>query len=87
MQIGKIEGCLALCYDLTIDLRGMNFLFFPYHAVLNGCVLDDAVVADGYVGADGTVLDDHVLAYVARGNQLHVDHGEYSGANYPMKPE
>ena len=52
----------------------MYFLVFPYNAVLNVRVLDDAVVADGYVGADGAVLDDYVLADVARGNQLDVVH-------------
>ncbi len=52
----------------------MNFLVIPYNAVLNDCVFDDAVVADGYVGADGAVLDDYVLADVARGNQLDVVH-------------
>ena len=44
----------------------MDFLVVPYDAVLNDRVLDDAVVADGYVGADGAVLDDHVVADVAR---------------------
>lgn len=53
---------------MTIDLRGMDFLVFPYNAVLNVCVLDDAVVADGHVGTNGAVLDDHVLADVARRN-------------------
>ena len=65
---------LAFCYDLTVDLRGMDFLVFPYNAVLNVRVLDDAVVANGYVGADGAVLNDYVLADVARGNQLDVAH-------------
>ena len=60
---------------MTADLRGMNFLVFPYNAVLNAGVFDDAVVADGHVGADGAVLDDYVLADVARGNQLDVVHG------------
>ena len=41
----------------------MNFLVFPYNAVLNVRVLDDGVVADGHVGADG-----------ARGNQRDVVH-------------
>ena len=53
----------------------MNFLVFPYNAVLNVRILDDAVVADGHVGADGAVLDGHVLADVARGNQRDVVHG------------
>ena len=53
----------------------MNFLVFPYNAVLNAGVFDDAVVADGHVGADGAVLDDHVLADVARGYQPDVVHG------------
>ena len=53
----------------------MNFLVFPYNAVLNAGVFNDAVVAEGHVGADGTVLDDYVLADVARGNQLDVAHG------------
>ena len=66
---------LALSYNLTIDLRGMNFLVFPYNAVLNVRVLDDAVVANGHVGADGAVLDGYVLADVARGYQLGVAHG------------
>ena len=66
---------LAVCDDLAVDLRGMDFLVVPYDAVLNVRVLDDAVVADGYVGAYGAVLDDHVLADVARGNQLDVVHG------------
>ena len=52
----------------------MNFLVFPYNAVLNAGVFDDAVVADGHVGADSAVLDDYVLADVARGNQLDVVH-------------
>ena len=52
----------------------MNFLVFPYNAVLNAGVFDDAVVADGHVGADGAVFDDYVLADVARGNQLDVVH-------------
>ena len=66
--INRFKSFLAFCYDLTIDLRGMNFLVFPYNAVLNDCVFDDAVVADCHVGADGAVLDDHVFADVARGN-------------------
>ena len=53
----------------------MNFLVFPYHAVLNASIFDDAVVADSYVRAYGAVLDDYVLADVARGNQLDVVHG------------
>ena len=52
----------------------MDFLVFPYNAVLNAGVLDDAVVADGDIGADGAVFDDYVLADVARGNQLDVVH-------------
>ena len=71
----KNFNCLASGYDLAVDLRGMDFLVIPDNAVLNVRVLDDAVVADGYVGADGAVLDDHVLADVARGNQLDVVHG------------
>ena len=71
----KTFNCLASGYDLAAYLRGMNFLVVPYNAVLNVRVLDDAVVADGYVGADGAVLDDYVLADVARGNQLDVAHG------------
>ena len=67
-------GGLAFCYNLTIDLRGMNFLVFPYNAVLNAGVFNDAVVADGDIGADGAVLDDYVLADVARGYQLDVVH-------------
>ena len=67
-------GALAFCYNLTTNLRGMNFLVFPYYAVLNVRVFYDAVVADGHVGADGAVLDDYVLADVARGNQLDVVH-------------
>ena len=66
---------LAFSYDLTVDLRGMDFLVFPYYAVLNVRVLDDAVVANGYVGSYGAVLDDHVVADVARGDQLDVVHG------------
>ena len=66
---------LAFCYDLAAYLRGMDFLVFPYNAVLNAGVFDDAVVADGDIGADGAVLDDYVLADVARGNQLDVVHG------------
>lgn len=65
---------LALCYDLAANLRGMNFLVFPYNAVLNAGVFDDAVVADGDIGADGAVFDDYVLADVARGDQLDVVH-------------
>ena len=65
---------LAFCYNLTADLRGMNFLVFPYNAVLNAGVFDDAVVADGHVWADGAVFDDYVLADVARGYQLDVVH-------------
>ena len=53
---------LAFCYNMTVNLRGMNFLVFPYNAVLNAGVFDDAVVADGDIGADGAVLDDYVLA-------------------------
>ena len=53
----------------------MNFLVFPYNAVLNAGVFDDAVIADGYVGAYSAVLDDYVLADVAWGNQLDVVHG------------
>lgn len=68
-------GVLAFCYNLTVNLRGMNFLVFPYNAVLNAGVFDDAVVADGDIGADGAVLNDYVLADVARGNQLDVVHG------------
>lgn len=52
----------------------MNFLVFPYNAVLNAGVFDDAVVADGHIGADGAVFDDYVLADVARGYQLDVVH-------------
>ena len=52
----------------------MNFLVFPYNAVLNAGVFDDAVVADGHVGADGAVLNDYVLADVAWGDQLDVVH-------------
>ena len=48
---------LAFRYNLATDLRGMNFLVFPYNAVLNVCVLDEYVLAD-----------------VARGNQLDVVH-------------
>ena len=59
---------------MAVDLRGMDFLVVPYDAVLDVRVLDDAVVADGYVGADGAVLDDHVVADVARGYQLDVVH-------------
>ena len=47
----------------------MNFLVFPYNAVLNAGVFDDAVVADGHVWADGAVFDDYVLADVARGGE------------------
>ncbi len=65
---------LAFGYDLTADLRGMNFLVFPYDAVLNAGIFDDAVVADGHIGADGAVFDDYVLADVARGYQLDVVH-------------
>lgn len=65
---------LAVCYDLAVDLRGMDFFVFPYNAVLNVRVFDDAVVADGYVGAYVAVLDDHVVADVAWGNQLDVVH-------------
>ena len=53
----------------------MDFLVVPYNAVLNAGVFDDAVVADGDIGADGAVLDDYVLADVARGYQLDVVHG------------
>ena len=60
---------------MTIDLRGMDFLVVPYNTVLNVRVLNDAVVADGYVGAYGAVLDDHVVADVARGYQPDVVHG------------
>ena len=66
---------LAFGDDLAADLRGMDFLVVPYNAVLNVRVHDDAVVANGYVGAYGAVLDDHVVADVARGNQLDVVHG------------
>ena len=52
----------------------MDFLVFPYNAVLNAGVFDDAVVADGHVWADGAVFDDYVLADVARGDQLDVVH-------------
>ena len=65
---------LAFCYDLAVDMRGMNFLVFPYYAVLNVRVLDDAVVTNSYVGADGAVLDNHVVADVARGDKPDVDH-------------
>ena len=65
---------LAFRYNLTVNLRGMNFLVFPYNAVLNAGVFDDAVVADGDIGADGAVFDDYVLADVARGYQLDVVH-------------
>ena len=68
-------NCLASGYDLAAYLRGMDFLVVPYNAVLNARVLDDAVVADGHVWAYGAVLDDHVPADVARGNQLDVVHG------------
>ena len=66
----KTFNCLASGYDLAAYLRGMDFLVVPYNAVLNVRVLDDAVVADGYVGAYGAVLDDHVPADVARGISL-----------------
>lgn len=59
---------------MTVNLRGMNFLVFPYNAVLNAGFFDDAVVSDGDIGVDGAVLDDYVLADVARGNQLDVVH-------------
>ena len=59
---------------MTADLRGMDFLVVPYNAILNARVHDDAVVADGHVWAYGAVLDDHVPADVARGNQLDVVH-------------
>lgn len=52
----------------------MNFLVFPYNAVLNARVFDDAVVADGDVWAYSAVLDDYVVADVAWGNQLDVVH-------------
>ena len=65
---------LAFGYDLAVDLRGMNFLVFPYNAVLNAGVFDDAVVANGDIGADGAVFYDYVLADVAWGNQLDVVH-------------
>ncbi len=38
---------LAFCYNLTADLRGMNFLVFPYNAVLNAGVFDNAVSVSG----------------------------------------
>lgn len=66
---------LAFGYDLAVDLRGMDFLVLPYNAVLNAGVFDDAVVADGHIGADGAVFNDYVLTDVARGNQLDVVHG------------
>ena len=68
-------GGLASRYNLTTNLRGINFLVVPYNAVLNVRVLDDAVVADGHVWAYGAVLDDYVLADVARGNKLDVVYG------------
>ena len=71
----KTFNCLASGYDLAAYLRGMDFLVVPYNAVLNVRVLDDAVVADGHVWAYGAVLDDHVPADVARGDQLDVVHG------------
>ena len=71
----KTFNCLVSSYDLAVDLRGMDFLVVSYNAVLNARVLDDAVVADGHVGADGAVLDDYVPADVAGGNQLDVVHG------------
>ncbi len=70
----KAFNRLASSYDLAVDLRGMDFLVVPDNAVLNVRVLDDAVVADGHIGADGAVLDDYVLADVAGGNQLDVAH-------------
>lgn len=60
---------------MTVNLRGMDFLVFPYNAVLNTGVFDNAVVADGHVGADSAVLDDYVFADVARGYQRDVAHG------------
>lgn len=57
----------------------MNFLVFPYNAVLNAGVFDDAVVADGDIGADGAVLDDYVLADVARGYQHRTRGSKYAG--------
>ena len=53
----------------------MNFLVFPYNAVLYARVFNNAVIADSYVGAYGAVLDDYILADVARGNQLDIVHG------------
>lgn len=58
---------------MTVNLRGMNFLVFPYNAVLNAGVFDDAVVADG------AVLDDYVLADVARGYQHRTRGSKYAG--------
>lgn len=64
---------------MTVNLRGMNFLVFPYNAVLNAGVFDDAVVADGDIGADCAVLDDYVLADVARGYQHRTRGSKYAG--------
>ena len=58
---------------MTVNLRGINFLVFPYNAVLNVGVFDDAVVADG------AVLDDYVLADVARGYQHRTRGSKYAG--------
>ena len=66
----KTFNCLASGYDLAAYLRGMDFLVVPYNAVLNAGVFNDAVVADGHIGADGAVFDDYVLADVARGISL-----------------
>ena len=57
----------------------MNFLVFPYNAVLNVCIFDDAVIADGHIGANDAVLDDDVRADVARGDELDVAHGFVAG--------
>ena len=53
----------------------MNFLVFPYNAVLNAGVFDDAVVADSHVRTDGAVLNGDVLPDDARGNQPGIVNG------------
>lgn len=65
---------LTLCYNLSTNLRGMNFLVFPYNTVLNVCVFYDAIVADGHIWANGAILDDHVHTDVARGDEFDIAH-------------
>ena len=66
---------LAAGDNLVLEVGISDFFVVPHDAVLHCQVLELAVVPDGHVRADGTVLDGDILPDDARGNQPGIVNG------------